>query len=364
MDDLVISAPGKVIIHGEHTVVYGYPALVTSLDRRTYIRVQCTPGDETVELDCKSSNVRRKWTIQEMDEIFCEFDKAKPGLFSLPQEDKYEIHAFLMLYMTLRKHAQKNSIPMKITVTSFLPIGAGVGSSASFSVCLSAALLVKFGIISDDLSEKDKINVFALECERIFHQNPSGVDNTICCYGGTRLYNSGKFVQEADMAREIPEMKICLIDTKIERSTYRMVREVRLQHEQCLDVLKPIFECIETLTIKTLRLLAREDRVGYYDAINRNCHYNQKLLEALRVSHRKIEDVCDVLKLHELEGKLTGGGGGGCVITFLSPDYEETELAHCLNSLLSIGVVASVERLGRAGVVKHQASEWETLVQD
>lgn len=122
---------------------------------------------------------------------------------------------------------------MEIQVSSDLPVGAGLGSSASFSVCIAAALLRHYGLllspntiqlvgrpIDEDLK---LINRWAFIAEKVIHGTPSGIDNTVSTYGGAKAY------RRPDAMRSLPDfggMDFLLVDTGVSRNTRRQVENV------------------------------------------------------------------------------------------------------------------------------------------
>jgi mevalonate kinase len=120
-----------------------------------------------------------------------------------------------------------------VTVTSELPIGAGLGSSASFSVAVSAALLARLGVVAGSAEqalsegERSMVNAWAYVGESILHGNPSGLDNTMCVLGGALAYRKG----EAPKPAAIHALRFLLVNTKQGRSTKELVAGVgsRLQ---------------------------------------------------------------------------------------------------------------------------------------
>ena len=86
------------------------------------------------------------------------------------------------------------SIGLKLHAVSQLPVGAGLGSSASYSVCLAASLLIYFGIIEDvsDKKNLEVVNSWAFLAEKVIHGTPSGIDNTVATFGGAIAYTRSK----------------------------------------------------------------------------------------------------------------------------------------------------------------------------
>ncbi|KAJ8608772.1 hypothetical protein MRB53_039457 [Persea americana] len=213
----ITSAPGKTIVYGEHAVVHGKAAIAAAISLRSYLFVTAlTKSKRTVSLRFSDIDLNHTWNIPDLPwSAFAHPDKKKkyydlvtsldPDLVDAmqpfvqavsPKEkpEKRKIHitmasAFLYLYLSL---GSENSPPCIYALRSAIPIGAGLGSSASVSVCISAALLVQSRALSgphpDQQSEEaekqlERINRWAFVCELLIHGNPSGVDNTVATNG-------------------------------------------------------------------------------------------------------------------------------------------------------------------------------------
>lgn len=117
------------------------------------------------------------------------------------------LQSFLYLYMRLTKPSQRHA--RTFTIRSALPIGAGLGSSAAFSVCIASALLYLNNHLPFPTSAKPSpdaahtINSWALVGERILHGNPSGVDNSVATLGGALVFRKSKFVGEAPSMKSV-----------------------------------------------------------------------------------------------------------------------------------------------------------------
>jgi mevalonate kinase len=236
-----ISCPGKIILMGEHAVVYGKPAIVAAVNRRM---------TATVKVD----------------------------------GDLIDTH-----------------------IKSQIPIGAGMGSSAALSVVYAAikyALRGKTNLSSKVLS---KINQLAFENEKIYHVNPSGVDPTICTYGGILRYKktkSGNKIFKRLNLKRIP--KFVLINTgQPHETTGQMVALVGKLREKEKKKVDRLFDVIEQQT--KLFLLALEKRDG---ELLKNCIQNcQSCLEDLGVVSLMAKEI--VREVEKIGGaaKICGGGG-------------------------------------------------------
>uniref|UniRef100_A0A0G2JEG0 mevalonate kinase n=1 Tax=Mus musculus TaxID=10090 RepID=A0A0G2JEG0_MOUSE len=214
---LLVSAPGKVILHGEHAVVHGKVALAAALNLRTFLLLR-PQSNGKVSVNLPNIGIKQVWDVgmlQRLDTSFLEQgDVSVPTLEQLEKLKKMgdlprdragnegmALLAFLYLYLAIcRKQRTLPSLDM--VVWSELPPGAGLGSSAAYSVCLAAALLTACEEVSNPLKdgvsvsrwpEEDlkSINKWAFEGERVIHGNPSGVDNAVSTWGGALRFQQG-----------------------------------------------------------------------------------------------------------------------------------------------------------------------------
>lgn len=135
------------------------------------------------------------------------------------------IRAFLYLYLGLSQKA--GAWPaVSVEVVSEFPHGAGLGSSAAFSVALTAALIKA---VTGDTPDKQTISDWAFRCEHIFHGKPSGIDNSICSYGGAILFQNGQIVETLTEMKRFPAL---LVNTNVTRNTKLLVESVTRRRER------------------------------------------------------------------------------------------------------------------------------------
>lgn len=139
------------------------------------------------------------------------------------------IRAFLFLYLGLSKKSNR-WLAIEVNVQSEFPSGAGLGSSAAFSVSLAAALTKA---ISGDVPSKESISGWAFRCEHIFHGKPSGIDNSICTFGGAILFQAGKVVEEIQELKKLPAL---LVYTNVTRNTKLLVESVTRRRERVCGI--------------------------------------------------------------------------------------------------------------------------------
>ena len=271
--------------------------------------------------------------------------------------------SFLYLFLSL---GSKKSAGCLYTLRSTIPLGAGVGSSASVSVCLAAAMLLQIRTLSgphpDQPSEEakvqlERINRWAFVGEMAIHGNPSGVDNTVATHGKAVVYQRLDYNKPPSVKPlwDFPELPLLLVDSKVPKSTNAQVAKVgkvKSTHPKLVgNILNAIDDVTRTAesTIEEAGFDSREfeslRRVGELMNINHG------LLVSLGVSHPRIERVRELVD-HEDIGwtKLTGAGGGGCTISLVRPDVTPARLSLLEGALESEGYQHFRTTLGGDGV--------------
>lgn len=378
---LLVSAPGKVILHGEHAVVHGKVALAAALNLRTFLLLR-PQSNGKVSVNLPNIGIKQVWDVgmlQRLDTSFLEQgDVSVPTLEQLEKLKKMgdlprdragnegmALLAFLYLYLAIcRKQRTLPSLDM--VVWSELPPGAGLGSSAAYSVCLAAALLTACEEVSNPLKdgvsvsrwpEEDlkSINKWAFEGERVIHGNPSGVDNAVSTWGGALRFQQGTM----SSLKSLPSLQILLTNTKVPRSTKALVAAVRSRLTKFPEIVAPLLTSIDAISLECERVLGEmvaapvpEQYLVLEELIDMNQHH----LNALGVGHNSLDQLCQVTAAHGLHSKLTGAGGGGCGITLLKPGLEQATVEAAKQALTSCGFDCWETSIGAPGVSTHSAA--------
>lgn len=261
-EKIKVSAPGKIIVSGEHSVVYGYPALLASSNLRLGLEV------------FKGKKVK---------------------------SSKYAYYAFKK---ALNFFNLKNINDISFKIDSKVPIGSGMGSSAALAVSMSAASL----LISGKDWDLRKINDLAYEIEKKQHGNPSGGDNTVVCYGGFVWYRKEtedlKVFSRVKPKKTFPEFFI-INSGKPKESTREMVYWVKEKYKKHPKKVKGIFNQMEFCTKSFLKYILNEKTDSLKNVIN----YNQRLLEELGVVSEQTKDLVTRLEKNGASVKVSGAGG-------------------------------------------------------
>ncbi|XP_033126020.1 mevalonate kinase-like [Anneissia japonica] len=371
-NEIFVTAPGKVILFGEHAVVYGKPALAGSLDLSTFVHVW--HKDQDICLRLVDFSMTLHWTIKQMAESFGGFmckDVHDVAMFSAEDIERLHSNAqlcvpadqrtsvdipavlvFLYLYSSIvGSKGITQLLPLDVEVASCLPIGAGLGSSASYTTCLSAAMLKavdaigKKGLNSSDL---ELVNQWAFSAEHILHGRPSGVDNAVSVFGGLINFKAGEITPV-----KCPVLEILLIDTKVKRETKTLVDKVHKRKSVWPAVVQPVLDAIGAITdtVQHNFNLGNTD----FSELTQLIDMNQGLLSTLGVSHPKLDEICHLAMQYGFSGKLTGAGGGGCAYCLVPPG--SVGLEELMRDLKQKGFCCWRTNVGRSGVLLHKNVE-------
>jgi len=276
---VVSKAPGKTIWFGEHFVVLGNPAIVSSINLYTRVYIRDISGKHFV-ITSKNLNIT--------------YDgKGDPGKL-LPYVRIVEIFRDMGYYR-----------PFYAEINSRIPVSSGMGSSASTAVAFAAGLAKYYGL---ELG-LDKISKIAYEAEKIVHGKPSGIDNTIATYGGFLYYKKGLF--RRIRVRWPPDYLLLIADTGIERSTRIAVEKVLDRYRKRTRIMRKIYEAAKELVEEALKALRKKDMSSLGELMN----INHGLLVSIGVTIPEIESIVqNSLKYGALGAKITGAGLGGSVM--------------------------------------------------
>ncbi|KAI8608915.1 GHMP kinase [Chytriomyces sp. MP71] len=395
----VAQAPAKLIAFGEHAVVYpGVRAVASALALHTRVAVSEVQGCPclnacrcvlalampSVGLDRLSiplALLRSVTGTYSVDSIAHDAElvaKVNSALDQLecgpvPPMARKAVVALLVLYIGI-----SDRVPLTIDVTSQIPPGSGLGSSASFCVGLAASLLLHSGKISavseaaearaQQQKDLDLINAWGYAGETVLHGTVSGVDNTVVCFGkvsfvvpveelltvsgGANIYVKG---QPLNPIKGFPTLRMLLTNTRVEKDTKKQVAIVTKRMKDIRPVSEKLVSAIDSIAGECSSLFeqyARKevDSSGVCDRLETLIQMNHGILNALGVSHPTLERVVNITTSHGLATKLTGAGGGGCALTLIREDTKESLLSTVVKELEAAGFECFESLVGCGGV--------------
>jgi hydroxymethylglutaryl-CoA reductase len=280
-------AAGKVILLGEHAVVYGRHALALPIPGAVTARVSADGSGSTISIP--------EWGVDRR----------------IDASDPTGIGPAVLLIM---REFGVDERSYRVELHSSLPRAMGLGASAAFAVALARAFASELGLDLDD----EAINAIAFKCEALAHGTPSGIDNTLATYSRPLLFRkSGGLEMEPLELSELPPVIVACSNTPgLTREQVARVRERRERNPERLDA---IFNEMDRLSRDGSEAL----RAGDYGRLGEFMNIAQGLLNAIGVSTAELEGMVELARAAGAAGaKLTGGGGGGSIVA-LCPGTEE-----------------------------------------
>lgn len=311
------SAPGKVILCGEHAVVYGQPAIALPLsDVRAVAQVEGAPPSMGIEV--VAPDVSEQW--------------------QLTPEQQHPLA--LLIRLTLARLAVAPLPDLHISLRSAIPIASGMGSGAAIGAALVKALAAYFGAQLPPA----EVSQLVYESERGFHGTPSGIDNSVVSYEQAMWFVRGAALTGQTTPPVIEPVTVgvpfslVIGDTGVRAPTRVTVARVRERWEAEKELYSTWFAEIGRLATQAREALLQGDVALLGTALNRN----QKLLQQLGVSSPELERLIVAARSSgALGAKLSGGGGGGIMLALVD-DVARPLVARALHDAGATRVIETV----------------------
>ncbi len=297
------SAPGKIILSGEHAVVYGRPAILSAINRRLSVEIT---------------------------------GKKQTGEFKLERLSRFSLDSIVDVL------SKKIEGIVDVRVSSEIPIGSGMGSSAAFDVALVASM-TRFLKNDWDL---EKINQLAYLIEKRHHGNPSGGDNSVCTFGKYLWYRKEleefKIFKQVQVSKSLPPFFVIDTGRPLE-STKEMVQIVGEKYKKNRRNIDIIFNRIEEITKLFLRFLL----IGEGD-VAQLIRSNQMLLHQLGVVSEGTQKIVKDIEALGGSAKVSGAGGRKGASGILLAYHKEPKVLFKFAD--KMGLVVHKIHLGEEGV--------------
>jgi hydroxymethylglutaryl-CoA reductase len=285
-------AAGKVILLGEHAVVYGREALALPIEAA----ISATVSE-------KANGIRltvADWDIEE----HWEAGKA-PTDGAAPVIDR------------ILQALGVGGRGLDIRVASRIPIAMGLGSSAAFAVAVIRALDAYLGLGQDDA----EIDALAFRCEELTHGTPSGVDNHLATFGRAVRFRRGERVRPLELSAMPP---LVVAASGIRGITRDQVAGVRARYERSQSLYEGLFDEMGRIAGDGAQALIQ----GNYERLGELMNVCHGLLNAIGVSHPELEKMVSIARQSgALGAKLTGAGGGGSIVALCPGKVREVSSA-------------------------------------
>ncbi len=310
MPAFTAQAPAKVILFGEHAVVYGRPAIavpVTSLRARAIVRA---------EPRAPHGQVRLLAPAVQLDALLDELAEDHP--------------LRRVVELTAEELGAAYLPACQISIQSEIPPASGLGSGAAVSVAIIRAVAAYLGKSLSD----ETVSKIAYEVEKIYHGTPSGVDNTVIALQKAVFFVRGEPIQPLRVGRPFT---LVIADSGIPSPTAATVADVRAAWQQDPERFEALFDQIGAIVLQACALIEK----GQPDQLGELMNRNQSLLQELGVSSPVLEHLIEAARhAGALGAKLSGGGRGGNLIALVNSSDAST-VAQALKEAGARGVIVT-----------------------
>ena len=299
------SAPGKIILFGEHAVVYNRPALAVPVNQ------------VHADVDVLDSSRAGIWIHAPIIDLHAE-------LTSLPAD--HPIGSVILKLFQLFDISQTPNL--EINISSTIPVAAGLGSGAAVSVALTRALS---SFLLHPLSD-DEINPLVFEIEKLHHGTPSGIDNSVITYNMPVYFIKG---QPIETFKTGTPFTIVIADTGIPALTKESVGDVRRLWLKDTNRFEYIFNEIAQISL----IARRSIESGRPELLGELMDHNHELLQEMTVSSPELDCLVTAAKdAGALGAKLSGGGRGGNMIALV----DQAKAESVASALISAGAKRTI----------------------
>jgi mevalonate kinase len=294
------SAPGKIILFGEHAVVYGRPALAVPV-------TQVHADVEIADAEANFGGIR----------IHAPDVNLHAELNTLPSD-----HPVASVIHNLFFLSRVSPFPnLEISISSTIPVASGLGSGAAVTVALTRALSAHINYTITD----EEVSAFAYEIEKLHHGTPSGIDNTVITYAKPVYFVKGQPIETFQVAEPFT---VVIADTGIRAPTKESVADLRKLWESNKAKWENVFDEVADISFAA-RHVIRQGRIKMLGAL---MDENHAYLQEMTVSSPELDKLVSAARqAGALGAKLSGGGRGGNMIALVEEETAST-VAEALTS--------------------------------
>lgn len=284
------TAPGKIILFGEHAVVYGRPAIAVPV------------ADVSASATVQPNKVGRGIQI-----IAPDLGRELLLADAAPDEPLAAI-----VRATLEQIGQADPPDLLLTVSASIPLGRGLGSGAAISTAIVRAVSQYF----EHPLPPVEISALVYEVERLYHGTPSGIDNTVIAFEQPVFFVKGRPIQRLTLARDFT---MVIGDTGVAASTRAVVGDLRRRWQENRTLYEGYFDEVGAI-VHQAKIMLQED-IFPIKALGKLMDENHELLASLGVSSPELDQLVAAARQAGAFGaKLSGAGWGGNMIALTAPD--------------------------------------------
>ena len=314
MPAITATAPGKIILFGEHAVVYGRPAIAAPVDQ---VRARAIV---TAEPRRMRGEVRIQAPDMDLEAYLDELEETNP--------------LGLAVRLVLNELGVEQPPACTLRITSSIPVASGLGSGAAVSV----ALIRAFSEYMGRPLPVETVSALAYEVEKLHHGTPSGIDNTVISYGLPVYFVRNQPIQ---LLRVPVSFTIVIGDTGVQSPTAVAVADLRRAWQADARRYEPLFDDAAAIAMQARELI----ETGRPQALGPLMDENQDLLGAMGVSSPELEHLVAAARAAGVLGaKLSGAGRGGNMIALVDPENA----SQVVQALRSAGAARTVTAVIRA----------------
>ena len=280
----IASAPGKIILFGEHFVVHGTKAILAAINKRVTVTTTFT-DNKTIKVNS-------------------ELGTLEVPISSSYEVSKSEFRPFIFLVNKMI-NSNQNVSGLEVTIDSDIPIGVGLGSSSACCVAAAASICGLF----KELSSEEILNL-SIDAEKTIFPDTSGADCTVCTYGGMIEYPS---IEKIDNTFDL---NLLIANSMIPHNTKNSVEKVNKFKENDEERFSQLCDLETKLIDEVITAMKNNDATTFGLKMSEN----QKYLEEIQVSNDTLRGMISSLKEISLGTKITGAGDGGCIIALVKDE--------------------------------------------
>lgn len=293
----VASAPGKIILFGEHFVVYGIKAILCSIDKRITATSQFS---EDKKIRIRSLLGESEMSIESLNLESVQHKFMKPF--------------FYIAQKAIKENSMEHGI--EISIESEIPVGVGLGSSSAACVAVTASVNGLFHKLP-----KDEVVKIAIQAERTIFEQNSGADSSVSTFGGLVSYDLKNGFQNI-LSRN--DLSFVISNSTQVHDTQDIVRQVRNFKEENKELFNKL--CNEEIEIVNNAIASLEK--NNLSNLGLLMLRNHDLLKQIGVSTEKIDFLVNEAKKTSYGAKITGAGGGGCIISLVDNSNMDNTLSN------------------------------------